>query len=158
MNTSQKVNRTYHPIIRGFQFLYMIIAWLFALCVACQAYLAGLGIFSSTTWLAIHGVLGFFLGDATVLMLLLVFLARFPFRIVLLNILLILDVLLQIMLVTALRALKQTALTALHPANALILFLLSLLLAYSALRWIRASKKTITPAIPYSDQHVSDLS
>lgn len=142
MNIAQQTRRSSSWIMRGLQYLYLIIAWLFVLGVACQAYLAGLGIFSNASWFEIHGTPGFMLGDLSLPMLLLVFLGRFPRKIVLPDIALLLDMLLQILLVTAFRGFKQPFLTALHPANALCLFLISLLLASTTLRWMRINGRT----------------
>ncbi|GHO62146.1 hypothetical protein KSC_010380 [Ktedonobacter sp. SOSP1-52] len=106
-----------------------------------QAYLAGMGIFANASWLKDHSGLGWELAQLSILMLILLFLSRFPRRIILLHLLLIVDVIFQVGLVSFLRPFKNAALTALHPANALLLFGIATFLAYSVLKWMRSTRQ-----------------
>lgn len=135
------VTHTYGAVTRIFQVIYVIVAWLFALGVLIQAYLAGMGIFANVSWLKDHSNLGWELGNFSILMLILLFLGRFPRQIILLHLLLIVDVVFQVGLVSFLRLFKVTALTALHPANALLLFGIATILAYRAHKWTRSTRQ-----------------
>lgn len=135
--THPSASRTYSPLVRGFQALYLGTTGLFAACIALQAYLAGLSIFADGRYMAGHSALGFVLQFITLLMLPLALLGRFPLRIIGLHGLLLLDIVFQVGLVTFLRGLQQPMLTAAHAANALVLFLLAVTLAVRAGRWRR---------------------
>lgn len=139
--TKQPVKRTYGTITRVFQTMYIVITWLFALGVLVQAYLAGLGIFENAGWLKAHSGLGWSLGQFSILMLILLPLGRFPRKIVLLHLVLVLDVIIQVGLVSFFYAFHSSALTALHPVNALVLFIISTLLGARALGWVRSTRQ-----------------
>ncbi|GHO71506.1 hypothetical protein KSC_103980 [Ktedonobacter sp. SOSP1-52] len=129
------VRRVFAIISRVFQVLYIVVAWLFALSIVAQTYLAGMGLFAGATWLEVHGNIGWLLARFSILMLVFLLPARFPWKVVGLHALLIADVIFQVSLVSYFQAYKNPALTALHPANALLLFIIATVLAFSALKW-----------------------
>ncbi|MBE3560748.1 MAG: hypothetical protein IMW89_16235 [Ktedonobacteraceae bacterium] len=137
-----------HPVIRGLQFVYVFLAWLYALGLAVQVYLAGLGIFSSSTWLETHAALGHSLFFGTILVLILAAVARFPRAIILLNVLLFVLVFVQVSLVTWVYVFHLPPLTALHPVNALLLFFTAIITAYRAYRHVMASRGAETESGP----------
>lgn len=139
MGVSQQTIQQRGPVVRGLQYTYMVIAWIYVLCVAVQVYLAGLSLFDQGSWIDIHSTLGYLLFLLALLMSILAPIARFPRRVNLLALWLFLDVLFQVALVTFLRAFKLSVLTALHPVNALILFLLAFFLALRVQAWIKAN-------------------
>ncbi|GHO55884.1 DUF6220 domain-containing protein [Ktedonobacter robiniae] len=141
-DTVHPIKRVYGIVTRVFQVIYIIVTWLFALCVLIQAYFAGLGIFDNGGWLGVHSGLGWMLAMFSIFMLILLPLGRFPRKVVLLHLLLVVDVIFQVGLVSFLYAFHAPALTALHPVNALLLFIISALLGYSAFSWTRSTRQS----------------
>jgi hypothetical protein len=74
------------------------------------------------------------------MLLLLTALARFPGSIIRLNGLLAVLTFVQVSLVTFVRALGLPMVDALHPVNALALFLTAVIVAYRAQRWVTANR------------------
>jgi hypothetical protein len=138
----KKSMKTYHPIIRGIQYLYVGVAWLFVLAIGVQVYFAGLSIFINSSWIQVHSGLGWILAQTMIVMIVLVLLGRFPRNIILLYILLIVDVIIQVGLVSFFYAFHIKGLAAFHPLNALALFLIAILLAYRSLQWVRSPSST----------------
>jgi hypothetical protein len=54
MHTQQQRPPSEHMVSRWSQLFYVFVAWLFALCIVAQAFLAGLSIFSGPGWWVIH--------------------------------------------------------------------------------------------------------
>ncbi|GHO49290.1 DUF6220 domain-containing protein [Ktedonospora formicarum] len=129
------------PITRTLRVLYIIAAWLFALGVLIQTYLAGMGIFVNASWLKEHSGLGWSLAELSILSLILLFPCRFPRKIILLHLLLILDIIFQVGLVSFFHGFNLPLLTALHPMNAVLLFVIATLLAYNTLIWTRSTRR-----------------
>jgi hypothetical protein len=121
-------------LTRGLRVAFAVCAWTFALGILAQAYLAGLSIFAAATWIEAHSALGWLLGLAALALAVLVFMARLSRGVVALTVLLFALTFVQVGLVSWLRALHTQWLTALHPANALILFVVALTLAVRASR------------------------
>jgi hypothetical protein len=141
MQGAKQTYRRYHPITRGLQYVYLLVAWAFVLGIAAQVYIAGMFIFSSASWLEVHSALGWTLITSTLLLPVLAALGRFPGSLILLNVALIVLAIAQESLVTFLRRLHLPALEALHPLNALIIFLVAMMAAYRATRWVAASRR-----------------
>lgn len=141
MHVAQKTYRSYHPITRGLQYFYLLVAWAFVLGVAAQVYFAGMFIFASASWLEVHSALGWSLIISTLLLPMLAALGRFPGSIVLLDVALIVLGIAQESFVTFLRRLGLPAVEALHPLNALIIFLVATMVAYRASRWVAATRR-----------------
>jgi hypothetical protein len=140
MEQLSRINHPQHPLVRGLQFSYIAVAWGFVLSLAAQVYFIGLSLFSSATWLEVHSAVGFSLLLASLMLLLLTALARFPGSIIRLNGLLAVLTFVQVSLVTFVRALGLPMVDALHPVNALALFLTAVIVAYRAQRWVTANR------------------
>jgi len=115
-----------YPLRRAFQWGYFSIASLFVLCVLFQVFMAGAGILVTGFWLGLHASFGYFIVLIPLLLLLpLSLLGGFPRFINWLNVLLALLALAQPML---LWHLGLPIIAALHPVNALLIFVLPLFL------------------------------
>jgi hypothetical protein len=120
--------------------LYAIFAWLFALCILIQVFLAGLSIFTSPSYWSVH--IGFAHIFESIPMLLLIFalLGRLPRAITLLSLLLIAQFALQYAFVQLSGSLGIAALAAFHPVNAVVMFWVALYVARHALPYALANK------------------
>lgn len=121
------------------QISYLVIGALFALAILLQVFLAGGGIFASSSWLVMHRVFGNALSLFPVLLLIMALVARQSWRKVSLNGLLLVLVVLQGVLITVPTSIGVPLLEALHPVNALIIFGLGLALLYAAWQDMRHS-------------------
>ncbi len=157
MEQLYRTGRPHHPLVRGLQFIYVVVAWGFVLGIVAQVYFIGLCLFSSATWLEVHAAVGHSLLLGTLLILLLAALARFPRSIILLNGLLVVLTFVQVSLVTFLRALELPMLAALHPVNALALFLTAITVAYRAQRWLMANRRAQAGRRVYEDAEPADV-
>jgi hypothetical protein len=92
--------------------------------VLLQVYLAGAGIFAGSGWLAAHGALALVLFLAAVVLLILSFVARLEGPVKGLSALLVLLIMLQWFFIYGARGLNLPLLKAVHPVNALFIFLL----------------------------------
>lgn len=112
-------------------------AWLFLAGVIFQVFLAGLGVFELAPWTT-HRELGWGLGTAPILILVLAIAARPERRTVWLTIALAVAAAIQPELASA----RETApvVAALHPVNALLVFWLAWLVARGSLRNLRAGE------------------
>jgi hypothetical protein len=130
--------------------VYVVLAWLFAVGVVAQAYFAGLSLFGYPAGLQLHSGVGWLMALDAILLLVLVFLGRFPRRVVVHTVVLFALMFLQVSLVTYLRAFQQPLLTAIHPANAVLLFGVSTMAAIRATAALRGrqqvSKAVAVPA------------
>ena len=99
-------------ISRCSQLLYIFVAWLFALCIVLQAFLAGLSIFAGPAWWAIHVEAGHWFNPIPILLLLLAFSGRFPRSIVLLSGLLFIQYEVQVALIEVAGSLRWPVLAA----------------------------------------------
>ena len=138
MHTQQHRPLSEHMISRWSQFLYIFVAWLFALCIVVQAFLAGLSIFAGPTWWVIHVEAGHWFNPIPLLLLLLAFPGRFPRSIVLLSGLLFLQYEVQVALIEVVGSLHWPVLAAFHPVNAVVMFWVTVTVARQAQRWRKA--------------------
>jgi hypothetical protein len=96
--------------------------------VLLQVYLAGAGIFAGPGWLGAHGTFASVLALAAILLLGSSFVARLEGRVKALSALLVLLITLQWFLIHGGRDLNLPLLRAVHPVNALFIFLLPIYL------------------------------
>jgi hypothetical protein len=120
---------------RPFQLAYLLLIWVFVLGVASQAYSAGLAIFGTGSALAMHSSVGWLLALVAILLPVLALLGRFPRSVAVMTFVVLALMFVQVSLVTFVATFRQPALTALHPANALVLFAVALTVGYRATRW-----------------------
>jgi len=123
------------------QVSYLVIGALFALAILLQVFLAGGGIFASSSWLVMHRVFGNALSIFPVVLLVLALVARQSWRKIGLNGLLLVLVVLQGILITVPTSIGLPLLEALHPVNALIIFGLGLALLYTAWQDMQHSRE-----------------
>lgn len=111
-------------------------AWLFLAGVVVQVFLAGLSVFELTNWTG-HAGFGWLLSSASLILLLLAFLARADTRTRWLALLLVVSALVQPELASARK--EVPVLAALHPVNAMLLFWLAWMVAGASLRELRGA-------------------
>jgi hypothetical protein len=127
------------PVRPGLGRVYLGTAVLLVLQVIFQVFMAGAGIFAGGSWFAFHGLNG-----ALILLVALMFLitglfARLPRSMNWCGALLILLVIVQSLLIYPPRKWGMPLLSALHPVNALFIFLLPLYLAIRVRQILRVS-------------------
>jgi mercuric ion transport protein len=135
MRTQQQRPLSEHMVSRWSQLLCVFVAWLFALCIVVQAFLAGLSIFAGPGWWAIHVEAGRWFNPIPILLLLLAFLGWFSRSIVLLSGLLFIQYELQVALIEVAGSLRWPVLAAFHPVNAVVMFWVTVTVARRAQRW-----------------------
>ncbi len=118
-------------IARWARYGYLSLAWLFVLWVVAQVFLIGLSFFT-TAGFTPHIEFGHTFTIFILLMFLVALIARLPWRIVLLTVLLFVLYSLQYVFVDVARATGAGWVFAFHPTNALLLFWLGLFLARRA--------------------------
>lgn len=140
--------------IFGIRLVFVFLAWLFVAGILFQAYLAGLGLLGGGSTLFTrqrmwdtHIGLGHTIGVLPLLMLLLVFLSRFPRAIKALTGLLFGVYIIQTTVFAMVRQ-DAPALAALHPALALLLFTLALTVAWRAGKLLAEELPASTPSSP----------
>jgi len=118
----------------GRRIAFAVAAWLFLAGVVVQVFLAGIGLFELSDW-KWHVDLGWGLGSAPILLLVLALVARLERRTVLLTAGLALAAVLQ----PELAAARHTAplIAAFHPLNAMVVFWLAWLVARRSIEHIR---------------------
>ncbi|HEY3993869.1 MAG TPA: DUF6220 domain-containing protein [Ktedonobacteraceae bacterium] len=126
---------------RVMRILYIVSAWLFALCILIQVFLAGMGVFDSATWFSVHVAFAHNFEYIAVLLLILSLLGRFPRAIPLLSLLLIVQFALQYAFVQLSGQLGVLFLAAFHPVNAVVMFWVTQHVARRAMTYIASTKK-----------------
>jgi len=126
---------------RVMRVLYIISAWLFALCILIQVFLAGMGVFDSATWFSVHVTFAHYFEFIAVLLLILALLGRFPRAIPLLSLLLIVQFALQYAFVQLSGQLGVIFLAAFHPVNAVVMFWVTQHVARRAMAYVSSAKK-----------------
>jgi hypothetical protein len=127
-----------HPVRTFVQRSYIGVAGFFVCCVLVQVFLAGAGLLVDGAWMPFHQIFG-----SIIILIPLVFLlplsifGRFPRSIIWLTLLLAVLSLLQPILIGRSMGLVK----ALHPVNALFVFVLPIFLSYRAGRSMRASQE-----------------
>jgi hypothetical protein len=144
MDTAQPPHARVVPVRS--RYLYIGLAALFLLGVLAQVFLAGAAIFDTASWVTWHNTLGHLLVHPLplipLLLLILSFVGRLPRADKWLSVLLLALAMLQPMLIYVGRGASLPLLAALHPANALLIFVLPILLIARVRRSIRASSTT----------------
>jgi hypothetical protein len=115
-------------------------AWIFVVGILTQAFLAGAGLFKWTRNLELHMGFGYLVAYWTLVLLLLLLPARIDRRTALLTVLLfVLAGILQPILPYAKRDMPVVA--ALHPVNALVIFVLGIVIARRSLHLLQAARR-----------------
>jgi cytochrome b561 len=115
---------------------YSLVAWLFAIASIVQIYLAGQGVFVPPESFELHRNVGYGIGILGLILLVLAFAARMPFRVIGATALLFVLIILQSVLVFMRN--DQPNLAALHPVNGFLIVLLAVWIAWKTLGYIRA--------------------
>jgi len=127
--------------VRGRRIAYAVASWLFLAGVIVQIFLAGAGLFELTDW-TMHTGLGWGLGSAPILLIVLALVARADRRTTLLTI----GLLVAAMLQPELAAARQRApvLAAFHPLNAFVVASLAWLVARRAMHLLKGADERPT--------------
>ena len=133
MAATQTINKPISGLNRTMRILYSVFAWLFALCLLIQVFLAGLSIFVSASLISLHVSFVHLFEFVPLLLLIFSLLARFPRVIPWLSLLLIVQIASQYALIQ----IPVPYLAAFHPVNAVIMFWVTL---YVARRSMTANK------------------
>lgn len=120
----------------------LVVGTLFALSILLQVFLAGGGIFASSSWWSMHLIFGMTIILLPVAFLALAWIGQLGRRTLWLSGLAIVLVAIQSFLVTLPETLGVPGLSALHPVNALVIFGLSLWLAQEAWQGVRGDRLT----------------
>ncbi len=118
------------------------VTWLFVVCVAIQTYLAGLGVFSTTSAFITHREFGYLFGFLTLVMVVLAVVGRLSMLFIGGSILLLVLFALQSVFVLLWR--EMPVLAALHPLNGFVIFLVAVFLAWRS----TAERRRQRPAGP----------
>jgi hypothetical protein len=132
----RKLRRPVRPVLGR---VYLGIAALLVLLVIFQVFLAGAGIFAGGNWLIFHAANASLILLAALVFLIIGLFARLPRSMNWYSTLLVLLVIVQSLLIYPPRKLGIPLISALHPVNALFIFLLPLYLAIRVRQILRAS-------------------
>lgn len=138
--------------VRWARFAFNVVAWLFAVCVAVQIYLAGIAVFAvpAVNDFDLHRNFGYLFGLLTLVLIVLAIVARLPRRVIGASALLL--VLFALQSVFVLMRVSTPAAAALHPLNGFLIFLVSLWVAWTTRGYLRPSAAvTPAPAEPATD-------
>jgi mercuric ion transport protein len=140
--------------IRWARLAFNLVAWLFAVCVAVQIYLAGMAVFAvpAVNDFETHRNFGYLFGLLTLVLIVLAIMARLPGRVIGASALLLVLFALQSVFV-AMRA-STPAFAALHPLNGFVIFLISLWVAWTTRGYLRLSAVVTPSAEPATDRLV----
>lgn len=116
---------------------YLVVAWLFVLCVVFQFFLAGLGVFENGARFATHRDFGYLFGWLCVFLVVLALLGKLPRRQFVGGSLLVLALFFMQSVFVAFRA-SAPALAALHPLNGALILILGVVLAVRVRRYVQA--------------------
>lgn len=125
---------------RVMRVLYIIFAWLFAICILIQVFLAGLNIFSPSatiTW-SLHISFAHYIEYIPILLIILALLGRFPRSLPLFSLLLLVQFVLQYAFIRVAPTVNVLALAAFHPVNAVVMFWVSIHVARRAGAYLKA--------------------
>ena len=107
-----------------------VVAWLFAVCIVVQVFLAGLGVFDSPTAFATHRDFGYTFGLLTLVMVVIAAVGRLPRRLIGLSALTLLQYALQSVFIAFRQDMPVVA--ALHPVNGMLLLVVAIWLGREA--------------------------
>ncbi|MBV9231441.1 MAG: hypothetical protein JOZ18_19185 [Chloroflexi bacterium] len=118
----------------------LVLSSLLALSVLLEVFLAGGGIFTSSSWWPLHIILGLVLTLFPIVFLLLAWMGQLGRESVWLGVLTLLLIILQSFLVEIPRRIGLPILSALHPVNAVVIFGLAVFLAQRAWHGVRSDR------------------
>jgi Family of unknown function (DUF6220) len=118
----------------------LVLSSVLALGVLLEVFLAGGGIFTSSSWWPLHIILGLVLTLFPIVFLLLAWMGQLGREPVWLGVLTLLLIVLQSFLVEIPRRIGLPILSALHPVNAVVIFGLAVLLAQRAWHGVRSDR------------------
>jgi hypothetical protein len=113
---------------------YLVVLWIFVVCLVGQFFLAGLGVFAGYQNFLTHRDFGYLFGLLLLPLIVLAALARFPRRFFLLTLLLL--VLFAMQSVLLLFRTDAPSIAALHPLNGVLILLVSVWLGIEARRFV----------------------
>lgn len=119
---------------------FVLVAWLFVVCVAIQTYLAGLGVFSTTSAFIAHREFGYLFGILTLVMVVLAVAGRLSMLFIGGSILLL--VLFALQSVFVLLRSEMPDMAALHPLNGFVIFFMAVFLAWRSTAERRRQRAT----------------
>ncbi|GCE49696.1 hypothetical protein EI42_02003 [Thermosporothrix hazakensis] len=108
------------------RYCFLVAAILTELGIVIQVFFAGAGIFAQGSWFMYHGILGSTIFLLPLLQLVFGLLGRLPWKINLLSVLVAILIIVQPFLIYPFRAAGIPIVAALHPVNAMLIFLLAL--------------------------------
>jgi hypothetical protein len=126
---------------RAMRWTYVVSAWIILAAVILQFFLAGMGVFVDARTFHLHAYLGYSLFFVLLIVLLIAFAARLPWRAIGLTALLPALVFLQSVLIQIGRS-GLPAVAALHPVNGLAIFSLAGFLAVRSRHYVAARKSS----------------
>lgn len=138
MQTTHTSSTSLSVSTRWFRRIYTLVAWLFVACLIVQVFLAGMSVFTGSSWWDVHIQTGHIFGIFTILLALLSLAARFPRLLIVLSFLLIIQYALQYAFINLAGPLHFPALSALHPVNAMLLFLVAVFVGTRAVQLAKA--------------------
>lgn len=124
-------------VVRWSRFTFNVTAWLFVVCVVYQVYLAGQGVFQTSSFVP-HREFGYLFGLLTLVLIVLAALGRTGWRVIGTSALLLGLFALQSVFV-ALRS-TSPAFAALHPLNGFVIGLIAVGLAWQTRDYLRAPR------------------
>lgn len=110
------------PVTQWFRMIFLSGIWLFIACLLIQVFLAGMAVFMSRSWWAMHTMFAHIIGVLTLILLAVVFLGRFPKKVWKLTVLIVFLLLMQGMTIHLSHIPNLSLTAAFHPVNALLLF------------------------------------
>jgi hypothetical protein len=125
------------PLVRWSRVGFNLVAWLFVGCVVVQFYLAGLGVFDSSSYFITHRDFGYLFGVLTLVLVVLALLGRFPRWLIMSTIgLLVLFALQSVFLILGD---SLPAVAALHAINGVLILVVAAALAWLTRGSLRAT-------------------
>lgn len=110
------------PVVRWFRILFLIGIWLFIACLLIQVFLAGMAVFISPSWWAMHIMFAHIIGFLALILLAVVFLGRFQQKVLASAGMIVFLVLMQGITIHLSHIPNLSLTAAFHPVNALLLF------------------------------------
>lgn len=127
--------------VRWARVAFNLVAWLFAACCAIQVYLAGLGVFASSSNFITHRDFGYLFGLLTLVLIVLAILARAPRRLIGASALVLVLFALQSVFVLLWKSTPPVpAAAALHPLNGFVILLVALAMAWTTRGYLRSDR------------------
>ncbi len=133
MATTSVTEKSIGSFVYSVRVLFVIVAYLLALCILIQVFWAGLSIFASATYWTFHKAFVVYFQFLPLLLILLAVLGRTRHALVWFSLVLQLQIVLQYVFVY----LPVTFVAALHPVNAVLLFWLTIYVARRATKLVQ---------------------